>query len=104
MTESVLGWWFHDGSGKLPHGDGRPIVLGETHEVSGVIKTCVNGLHSSETVFDALYYAKGFILFRVLSTGIIAREVDKLAASKRTYISKIDAKSIFLINFIQITN
>ena len=47
--KKVKGYWFstHD---RLPRGDNRPVVLGETHTVEGNIIPCWWGLHASRNV------------------------------------------------------
>ncbi len=89
--ETVLGWWFC-AEDRLPHGDGRPVVLGETLKVEGKIIPCERGLHASADPFDALQYANGAILYRVrLSGTIIAHGGDKHVASERTALARRDA-------------
>ena len=91
---TMLGWWFANDSGVLPHGDGRSVVVGATHTVKGAIVPCANGLHAAAHVFDALSYAPGSTLYRVRLGGVIrahGQPVDKYAASKRTYLGRINA-------------
>ena len=80
-------WYFSSDDRRLRHGDGREIRLGETHEVSGEIEMCKNGLHASKKAIDALYYAPGTIVYRVELSGEIKKGEDKLVAQKRTYLS-----------------
>ena len=92
---TMLGWWFANDSGVLPHGDGRTVVVGATHTVKGAIVPCANGLHAAAHVFDALSYAPGSTLYRVRLGGVIrahGQPVDKYAASKRTYLGRINAE------------
>ena len=92
---TMLGWWFANNRGVLPHGDGRTVVVGATHTVRGVIMPCANGLHAAAHVFDALSYAPGSTLYRVRLGGVIrahGQPVDKYAASKRTYLGRINAE------------
>ena len=53
----VYGWHFATAERRLRYGDARPIVLGESHEVTGPVKLCLRGLHASERIIDALKYA-----------------------------------------------
>ena len=53
MTRVIQAWWFSNGSGKLPHGDNRTIILGETLSVKGELQLCKNGLHGSIHPLDA---------------------------------------------------
>ena len=92
---TMLGWWFANNRGVLPHGDGRTVVVGATLTVRGVIVPCANGLHAAAHVFDALSYAPGSTLYRVRLGGVIrahGQPVDKYAASKRTYLGRINAE------------
>ncbi len=90
MSE-ILGWWF-TAADKLPNGDNRRVIIGETLSVDPPIIPCRHGLHASVDPFDALQYAPGPILYRVRLAGeIVAHENDKYAASKRTAIARYDA-------------
>ena len=88
----LIGW--HFSTGRLGYGDDREIVIGETHEVSGPLELCARGLHASEQILDALGYAPGSILCRVRLHGEILRGEDKACATRRTYLTKIDATGI----------
>jgi hypothetical protein len=79
----VIGWWFA-AEPRLPHGDGRPVILGETLRVDPPVELCRHGLHASEHPFDALQYASGPLLYRVCLGGQIIRDDDKCCASERT--------------------
>jgi hypothetical protein len=84
-------WWFAAGD-TLPHGDGRKIILGEKLTVDPPIIPCERGLHASVDPFDALQYAPGPMLYKVVLSGeIVAHETDKHAASERTVIAVRDA-------------
>ena len=88
--EKVLAWWFA-ASDILPHGDGRKVVVGETHSLKGgIIKPCVRGLHGSEHPFDALQYANGPYLYRTEHWDSIKRGGDKLASRHRKYLAMVD--------------
>lgn len=91
MTKPVLGWWFSEGD-ILPNGDGRNVVIGETLTVDGPPVLCKHGLHASRRLIDALEYAPGAMLYRVRLSGAIVRESDKMAATKRTALWRIDAE------------
>jgi len=81
----IYGWWFSDRK-TLRHGDGRRVSIGKTHTVTGKIECCKNGLHLSILPLDALHYAWGKIVWRVVGSGDIHREDDKIACSRRTYV------------------
>ena len=91
MSDTTLGWWFGTTDRRLGHGDGRPIVVGETHEVDPPLVLCERGLHASKHVLDALKYARGEILYRVCLAGKITRGDDKMCATRREYLAEIDA-------------
>ena len=85
------GWWFSDASGVLPHGDGRPIVIGEKLSVKGKLVLCRNALHGSYHPFDALKYAPGPILHKVLFEGERIEDDDKVGSRSRTILASVDA-------------
>ena len=59
---------------------------------SGEIVPCKSGLHASERLIDALQYAPGETLCRVRPGGkIVSHDNDKLVASERTILWRIDA-------------
>jgi len=86
MAHSILGWWFASGH-ILPHGDGRPITIGTTHQVDGELTPCQHGLHLSVRAVDALNYAPGNIIYRVRGHGTIIVGKDKICCSHRTYLA-----------------
>jgi hypothetical protein len=57
---------------------------------------CEYGLHASKHPYDALSYAPGFTLCRVELDGTIIRQNNKLCASERRIIARIDAKALCL--------
>ena len=94
--ETVRAYWFA-ASDTLSHGDGRKVVLGETHSLTGgKIIACARGFHGSEHPFDALQYAPGPYLYQVEQWGSIVRENDKLASRHRKYLAMIDATPLLL--------
>ena len=78
MSETVQGWWFAIRSDpvRLPHGDGRAVVVGETLSVEEPIVLCERGLHASVKPLDALRYAPGTIVARVELSGRVIRGDD----------------------------
>jgi len=88
--KQIKGWWFGTTDRKLLHDDNRNIVIGETHKISGDIVPCQHGLHLSKRIIDALNYAPGSVIYRVVGSGVIiphGNPVDKYACSERTYIA-----------------
>jgi hypothetical protein len=92
-------WFFATKSRTLANSDGRPIVIGETHEVSLPIKCCKHGLHGCVDILDALSYAPGSIVYRVDLSGKMDKTDDKIAAQKRTYLAGGIDVSKLLIDF-----
>lgn len=90
---SVLAWHFL-AEPKLPHGDDRPVVVGDTLTVEGPIIPCQRGLHASRRAIDALRYAPGALVCRVRCSGEIVEKDDKLACSERTVLWMADATRV----------
>ena len=75
--------------------DGRPVPAdGEWLEHTGPLKLCASGLHASICPFDALQYAPGNTLCLVELGGEIAHGEDKVVASRRRIIARIDAEPL----------
>ena len=88
--KQVKGWWFGTTDKKLLNNDNRKIVIGETHKIDKKIIPCKCGLHLSKRIIDALNYAPGPVIYRVIGSGVIISHgdpVDKYACSERTYAS-----------------
>ena len=93
-SEKWIGWHFADESETLRYGDGRKIVVGETHTVNCKPVLCEQGLHASKTVLEALQYAPGPILYWVELSGIVVHGADKSVANKRKYLARINANDL----------
>lgn len=75
--------------------DGRPIPAdGETLRHDGPLKLRRSGLHGSRCIIDALRYARGETICRVVLSGEIEEELDKLVASERTILWRMDATEL----------
>ena len=75
--------------------DGSPIpAIGETLRHEGDIVMCRSGLHASRHVFDALGYAPGHLLHRVIIVGDIVRHADKIVGRERTITATLDATDV----------
>lgn len=95
MKGGVKVWHFLDANGHLRDGslapdDGVPLV----HE--GPLVMCHRGLHASVLLMDALQYAPGPVLCRDEVTGCVVKADDKLVASTRVILWRIDATDILL--------
>lgn len=100
MTEQnthdpVLAWHFLRDDRHLQYGRRtKPITVGETLTVKRKPVLCEWGLHASRRVHDALTYAPGNVICRVLVGGTIVEGYDKLAGTTRTVIAMIDAEAL----------
>ena len=88
MSETVMA--YHFVGDRLR--DGRPVPPdGEWLVHDGPLVLCQTGLHASRHPFDALTYAPGPILCRVEMAGTIIESDDKLVASRRRIVARVDA-------------
>tara|TARA_R100000951_G_scaffold81826_1_gene69534 strand:- start:806 stop:1519 length:714 start_codon:yes stop_codon:yes gene_type:complete len=87
-------FYFAPEDNRLRYGDGREIVVGETHTVDATPKCCEVGLHASKRVIDALKYAPSPNLYIVELGGEIDENDDKVSAQARRYIASIDTTAI----------
>lgn len=75
--------------------DGRPVPPdGELLRHEGKLSPCAEGLHASRRIIDALLYASGPVCCRVLVGGEIIEGHDKLVASERTILWRVDATDV----------
>lgn len=90
------GWHFCEiRDGKPMLRDGRPLVIGERIEHDGPLVICERGLHWSERLIDALEYAPGPYLCRVLGEGGEWQgHDDKLVGRARTALCGFDATRV----------
>jgi hypothetical protein len=93
-TQPKEGYWFSDRRGVLPHGDWRPFEIGVKLSVKGRLVICKNALHGSFDPFDAMQYAPGPILHRVLFSGARIEESDKVGSRSRTILATRDAETM----------
>ena len=97
MNKKIKAWYFSAPDKKLGYGDGRDIIIGETHTISNRPMCCSCGLHGSIRLCDALYYAKSPYLYRVEIFGKINQKTDKLCGQSRKYLSGgIDITSVLM--------
>jgi len=91
MSKEVLAWHFVGDALR----DGRPVPAdGVTLKHKGKLELCASGLHASERIIDALGFAPGPILCRVQMGGTIKKDSDKLVASQRTILWRIDSTDV----------
>ena len=67
-------------------------MAGYEYSVKGPIQLCEWGLHASERAIDALQYAPGHMIGRVVLSGEVIRGNDKLVATHREYLWIADAE------------
>lgn len=91
MSDEIEAWHF---VGKTLR-DGRPIPAdGRWLIHRGPIVPCESGLHASVRLIDALRHAPGATVCRVVVRGEIIHEADKLVASRRKIMWRIDATDL----------
>ncbi len=108
---SILAWHFLREDCRLGYGDGRLIEAGSTVTIEGDLVLCQRGMHGSIRALDALKYAPGPIVCRVLIEGVdtemeveyplrgkhvihragIVSGDDKLCGESRTVLTMADA-------------
>src|SRR5271166_5518915 len=92
-TEPILAWHFV--GDKLRNGAPIP-ADGVTLRFRGRLIMCESGFHASRRIIDALSYAPGDTVCRVLIGGETIEEPDKLVASERSILWRLDAKELLL--------
>ena len=83
------------GTPRLGYDDGREVRVGETLTVDGPLAVCERGLHCSERIIAALYYAaQRSALSRVVPGGEVVRSAgdDKLCSAERTPVVMLTAE------------
>jgi len=93
--KTIQAFYFAKDNKKLRYDDNRKIRVGSTHTFEGKLSLCSNGLHASKRLIDALSYAPGSQLYLVELSGDILEGHDKLCASYRKYLARIDADKLF---------
>ena len=91
-AQRVESWHFLANDRRFGHDDGNIAAPGYVYSVEGPIKLCEWGLHASERAIDALRYAPGNMIGRVVLSGEIIRGDDKLVATHREYLWIADAE------------
>ena len=90
--QRVEAWHFLADDCRFGYDDGNIAAPGYVYSVEGPIKLCEWGLHASERAIDALQYATGNMIGRVVLSGKIIRGNDKLVATHREYLWIADAE------------
>jgi hypothetical protein len=89
--DAILAWHWLPDDGKLAHAPHTLVKAGQTVKVKTPIVICENGLHASIKALDALQYAPGAKIERVLLWGEVIQQEDKLAAQYRKCLWVADA-------------
>lgn len=85
---------------RLGYGDGRKIVLGKTLSVKGKPEKCKHGLHGSESIMDALFYASGTHLWVVEIWGAVdTTDRDKICGQHRKAIAQYGDLMFLIVDF-----
>ena len=96
--KELLVWHFlpDDGRTQFPHKKGGRIrvKIGQTLHYDGELVLCKSGLHGSERLIDALWYAPGSLLCRDRLHGRVVPDTDKAVASRRTTLAMMDVADI----------
>ena len=90
----MLAWHFMSKDKRLGYDDGRLVEVGVPLECKGKPALCVNGLHGSARLIDALKYANGPIVCRVEIEGDVIEGKNKLCGRRRTVLWMLDATDI----------
>ena len=94
LTSRHRYWHFLGEDKRLRYRDGRKVEIGKTIKVSCQPVLCKSGLHASYRAIDALKYASGPIICRVMLGGTLIVGDDKVAATERTVLAMADATTV----------
>ena len=94
LTSRHRYWHFLGEDKRLRYRDGRKVEIGKTIKVSCQPVLCKSGLHASYRAIDALQYARGPIVCRVMLGGTLIVGDDKVAATERTVLAMADATTV----------
>jgi hypothetical protein len=89
----INAWHFLPENGHTRYND-LPVTPGEPMRHEGPITLCESGLHASIKLDDALSYAPGPILCRVLCEGQVVEGHDKIVCTQRTVLWMFDASRV----------
>ncbi len=92
--ERIKAWHFLPMDGKTQHRNRRLVEIGKTYSCRGNIELCVNGMHGSRRILDALQYASGSIVCEVDIWGDVKEQEDKLAGRHRKVLRMADISDV----------
>jgi len=90
---NILAWHFLPENGKTRYNN-LPVEPGITRRHDGPLELCASGLHASVKLEDALSFAPGPILCRVVCSGETIHGTDKLVSHERTILYMFDASRV----------
>jgi hypothetical protein len=100
----VLAWHFLPADRCLRYGDGRVVEAGRAYETLFPYRygrrtydlptLCEAGMHGSVRALDALQYAGGAVVCRVVVSGDVAHGDDKIVGRRRTVLAMADATMV----------
>ncbi len=90
----IRAWHFLPMDGKTQHRNRRLVEVGKTYSCRGNIEPCVNGMHGSRRIIDALYYSPGPVACYVRIWGNVKKQRDKLAGRHRKVLGMANISDI----------
>ena len=87
----IEAWHFLPANQRLRYGSMERVEVGKTITVDCKPSLCRSGLHASVHAIDALSYAPGPIVCRVIVGGEIVSGDDKIVGTTRTVVAMADA-------------
>ena len=103
MSKNGLYFWSSERDKRLRFWDGRLAKTGITHSVRGELIPCVNGLHASKRLIDALTFMPGSHIWLVSLSDERIEDKWKACARSRTYIAGFNAEkkiSVFARKYV----
>ncbi len=84
-------WHFLQDDKRLRWGTKEVVKVGKTYTAEGPLVMCENGMHGSRRLIDALQYAPGAVLCKVVIWGEVEEQDDKLVGRHRKVLAMVDA-------------
>jgi len=89
-ADAIAAWHFLPANGRTQYSN-ELVTVGSILHVPGEIEICDRGLHASRRAIDALQYAPGPIVCKVLVWVAVQEQSDKLVGAYRQCVSMGDA-------------
>ena len=90
----ILAWHFLREDCKMRFKPDVKVKPGVEYKAKLPLVMCKNGLHASEQIIDALFYAPGTVVCRVELSGRMIKNNDKICAEKRKVLWMYDAANV----------